>query len=69
VNTRAKNLVTLLGILMSGRTALTRALQAREDGDRLEILDAVVNVLALITGLIVVVRRMRHHADFDEVEA
>ena len=69
MNTRASNLATLLGILMAGRTAVTRVLQAKEDGDRFEILDAAINVLALVTGLIVVVRRMRYNPDFDEVEA
>ena len=69
MNTKAKNLATLLGILMAGRTAVTRVQQAREDGDRFEILDAAINVLALVTGLIVVIRRMREHPDFDEVEA
>jgi hypothetical protein len=60
---------TLLSILRAGRTAVTRVLQAKEDGDRFEVIDAAINVLALVTGLIVVIRRMRHHPDFGEVEA
>jgi hypothetical protein len=60
VNTdTAKRIATLLGTVFAGRTALQRIQQAREDADRLELLDAVLNVLVVITGVLVIVRRLR----------
>jgi hypothetical protein len=56
---KAKTLITIVGTVMSGRTALNRLRQAREDGDRLELVDAFLNAAVVITGLIVIVRRMR----------
>ena len=67
MNDKAKNVLTLVGILLAARTALTRVQQAHEDGDRFEIVDAVINVAALVTGLVVVVRRMRR-VDFDDLD-
>jgi hypothetical protein len=60
---KAKTLITIVGTVMSGRTALNRLRQAREDGDRLELVDAFLNAAVVITGLIVIVRRMRAGED------
>jgi hypothetical protein len=60
---KAKTLITIVGTVMAGRTALNRVRQAREDGDRLELLDAFLNAAVVITGLIVIVRRMRRGED------
>ena len=60
---KAKTLITIVGTVMAGRTALNRVRQAREDGDRVELLDAFLNAAVVITGLIVIVRRMRRGED------
>ena len=60
MNTRTiKNIVTFVSTVMAGRTALSRLKQAREDGDRLELVDAVLNTVVLVTGTIIIVRRLR----------
>ena len=56
---KAKTLVTVVGTVMAGRTALARLRQARNDADRLELLDAFLNVAVVVTGLIVIARRLR----------
>ena len=58
-----KSLVTFATTLMSGRTALNRLRQAREDGDRLELLDALLNGIVLVTGTIIIIRRLRAGED------
>jgi hypothetical protein len=55
----AKTLITIVGTIMSGRTAINRIREAREDGDVLELVDAALNVAVVVTGLIVIVRRLR----------
>ena len=55
----ARTLVTLVGTVLAGRTAIMRLAQARRDGDRVELLDAALNTLVVVTGLIVVLRRTR----------
>ncbi len=50
---------TLIGTVFAGRTALLRISQAREDADGLELLDALLNVLVVISGVLLVVRRLR----------
>ena len=60
-----KSVVTFISTVMAGRTALARLRQAREDGDRLELLDALLNAVVLVTGTIIIVRRLRR----GEVEA
>jgi hypothetical protein len=55
----AKTLATLIGTVFSARTALQRVKQARVDSDRLELLDAVLNTAVVITGVLVIVRRLR----------
>ena len=54
-----KSLMTLVGTAFAGRTAIARLRQAREDDDRLELLDAALNIAVVITGVIVIVRRLR----------
>ena len=58
-----KTLLTIIGTLMSGRTAINRISQAREDGDPWELLDAALNVAVVVTGLVVIVRRLRREQD------
>ena len=55
----AKTLITIVGTIMSGRTAVNRIREAREDGDMLELIDAALNAAVVVTGLIVIVRRLR----------
>jgi hypothetical protein len=58
-----KNIVTFVSTVMAGRTAVTRLMEAREDGDRLELVDALLNTLVLLTGTIIIVRRLRRGED------
>ncbi len=58
-----KSIVTLVTTVMAGRTAIQRLRQAREDGDRLELVDAVLNAIVLVTGTIIIVRRLRRGED------
>ena len=60
-----KSIVTFVTTVMAGRTALQRLRQAREDGDRLELVDAALNAIVLVTGTIIIIRRLRR----GEVEA
>jgi hypothetical protein len=60
---KAKTLFTIVGTVMAGRTALARLRQAREDGDRLELIDAFLNAAVVVTGLIVIIRRLRRGKD------
>ena len=62
VNT-IKNIVTFVSTVMAGRTALSRLRQAREDGDRLELVDAMLNTVVLVTGTIIIIRRLRRGED------
>ena len=55
----AKTIATLIGTALSARTALQRVQQARVDSDRLELLDALLNTAVVITGVLVIVRRLR----------
>ena len=58
-----KNIVTFVSTVMAGRTAVTRLMEAREDGDRLELVDAVLNAVVLVTGTIIIIRRLRRGED------
>jgi hypothetical protein len=60
---KAKTLLTIVGTVMAGRTALSRVRQAREDGDRLELVAAFLNAAVVVTGLIVIIRRLRRGED------
>ena len=59
----AKTLLTVVGTIFAGRTALQRIKQARNDGDGLELLDAALNAAVVLTGLLVIVRRLRRGED------
>ena len=54
-----KSVVTLVSTVMAGRTAVARLRQAREDGDGLELVDALLNTVVLVTGTIIIIRRLR----------
>ena len=56
-----KSIATLIGTLFAGRTALQRIKQARIDEDKLELIDAALNAAVVITGVLVIVRRLRQH--------
>ena len=58
-----KSIVTFVTTVMAGRTAVQRLRQAREDGDRLELIDALLNAVVLVTGTIIIVRRLRRGED------
>jgi hypothetical protein len=58
-----KSVITFVSTVMAGRTALARLRQAREDGDRLELVDALLNGVVLVTGTIIIVRRLRRGED------
>ena len=58
-----KNVITFVSTVMAGRTAVARLKQAREDGDRLELVDAVLNTVVLVTGTIIIIRRLRRGED------
>ena len=54
-----KSVITFVSTVMAGRTAVARMRQAREDGDKLELVDALLNAVVLVTGTIIIVRRLR----------
>ena len=54
-----KSMLTLIGTAFAGRTAIARLRQARDDDDRLELLDAALNIAVVITGVLVIFRRLR----------
>jgi hypothetical protein len=60
---KLSTLLTLVGTVFAARSALSRMRQARDDGDRLELLDAVLNSVVVVTGTLVVVRRLRRGED------
>jgi hypothetical protein len=55
----ARTLVTLAGQVLVARTAYHRLREAREDGDQLDLADALVNAAALVLGTVVIVRNLR----------
>ena len=55
----ARTVITLVGTALAARTAIARIQEARRDGDRMELLDAALNGLVVVTGVIVVLRRAR----------
>jgi hypothetical protein len=58
-----KTVISVIGTLMAGRTALARVRQAREDGDSLELVDAALNALVVVTSVIIIIRRIRRGED------
>jgi hypothetical protein len=59
----ARTIVTLLGQAFIAKTVLQRVLHARREGDKLEALDAILNVAVLATGTFVLIRRLRRGED------
>ena len=56
----AKTLFTIIGTVLAGRTALIRLQQAHDNqDDKLELLDAALNLAVVVTGILVLVRRLR----------
>ena len=55
----AKILFTFVGTIFAGRTAIQRMRAGAHDEDRLELLDAALNIAVVVTGLLVIVRRLR----------
>ncbi len=58
-----RSLMTLIGTAFAGRAAINRLRQARDDADRLELLDAALNIAVVLTGVLVIVRRLRQGED------
>jgi hypothetical protein len=58
-----KTVITFISTVMAARTALARIRQAREDEDSLELLDAFLNAAVVVTGTIVIIRRLRRGED------
>ena len=58
-----KSVITFVSTLMAARTAIARIRQAREDGDRLELVDAALNTIVVISGTIIIIRRLRRGED------
>ncbi len=58
-----RTLITLFGTAMAAHAAIQRIRQARHDEDRFELLDAAVNIAAVTTGILVIVRRLRRGED------
>ena len=58
-----KTAITIISTVMAARTALERVRQAREDGDQLELVDAALNALVVVSGVIIIVRRIRRGED------
>jgi hypothetical protein len=56
---KVRTLITFIGTVLAGRTAIERIRQARDDDDRLELFDAVLNMAVVLTGVLVIVRRLR----------
>jgi hypothetical protein len=61
----AKVLFTFVGTIFAGRTAIKRMRQAHFDEDKLELLDAALNAAVVVTGLLVIVRRLRRKDDLE----
>jgi hypothetical protein len=57
----AKTMFAFIGTIFAGRTAISRMRQARTEQDRLEMLDAVLHAAIVITGLLIIVRRLREN--------
>ena len=60
---KANSIITFVTTVMAGRHALSRLSQAREDGDQFELVDALLNALVLVSGTIVIIRRLRRGED------
>ncbi len=56
---RPGSIVSIVGQVLVARTAWQRLHEARQRGGRVETIDALLNVAALVTGTIVMVRHLR----------
>ncbi len=56
---RPGSIVSIVGQVLVARTAWQRLREARERGGRVETIDALLNVAALVTGTVVIVRHLR----------
>lgn len=54
-----KNLFRIGSQLLAITTIVRQVRRAREDGDNLEVLDAVINGLAILTTVAILVREIR----------
>jgi hypothetical protein len=59
----AKVLLSFVGTIFAGRTAIARIRAAHTEEDRLELLDAALNIAVVVTGLLIIVRRLRDKED------
>jgi hypothetical protein len=55
----ARVLFAFIGAIFAGRTAIQRIRQAHTEADRLELLDAALNVAVVLTGLLILARQFR----------
>jgi hypothetical protein len=58
-----RNLVRLGGRAFAVTTVVRQLKQARRDGDRLRLLDAAVNALAVLTAILIVIREIRERSE------
>lgn len=65
MNPMAKNLARLGSRGLAVTTIVRQLRKAREDGDTLRLLDALVNALALLTAVLIIVREIREHRHAD----
>ena len=59
----AKALLTFVGMIFAGRTALKRLSHARTEEDKLELIDAALNAAVVITGLLILIRQLREQKE------
>jgi hypothetical protein len=57
-----RNVFRIGGRAFAVATIVRQLRQAQQDGDKLKVLDAVVNGLAILTALAILVREIREHA-------
>jgi hypothetical protein len=63
-----RNLVRLGGRAFAVTTVVRQIKRARQERDRLRLLDAVVNALAILTAILIVIREIRERSE-DKTEA
>lgn len=64
---KARNILRVGSRALMITTVLREARQARRDGDKLRLLDALVNGLAVVIAVAIIVREIREHSgDADE---
>ena len=63
MNPRTRSLLRLGGKAFAVSTIARQVSKARSDGDRLKMLDALLNAAALVTAVLIIVREIREHGD------